>query len=396
MQAKDLWIGYDKKCVVTGINIEAVKGQVLCLLGPNGSGKSTILRCLGGLLAPEKGTVLLEGKSLYSISPKDISKMVAVVLTERLSPGLITAFELTAMGRYPYTDFFGRLTKEDEEKIWEALRLVNAHELAERYFDELSDGEKQKVLIARAIAQEPEVIILDEPTTYLDVKHRLEVMRILRSLSKGKGITVVLSLHEIDIALKCCDKVFLIKKGKIVASGTPEDIINESTVAEVYDIRHAHYSSFLGGIEMCNKGETQVFVIAGGGSGTPLYRLLNKYGYSIITGVIHKNDIDYHVAKSLGALVISEKPFEEIGPEVVEKAVKLAQKCRFIVDSGYSVGTLNKRNLEILRRLIAEDKVVFSFRKEKEFETLYGGNMVKPIYCENISDLAERLNRVAI
>lgn len=392
MQTKELSVGYDGRTVVADINLEALKGQLICLLGPNGSGKSTILRCLAGLLAPLHGSVFLKGNSVYHMNPRDLSRTLAVVLTERLSPGLITVFEIVAMGRYPYTDFLGHLSREDEEKTWEALRLVDAQDLAERYFNELSDGERQKVLIARALVQEPEVIILDEPTTYLDVKHRLEVMEILRDLTREKGITVILSLHEIDIALKSCEIVLLVKNGQILASGPPEEILSEEMVAEVYDIKYAHFSSCLGGIEMSNSGGEQVFVLAGAGSGVPVYRLLSKYGFSIVTGVIHENDIDYHVGKALGASVISEKSFEEISQSNIKQAARLGQNAHYIVDAGYPIGSLNKRNVELARRLMAQDKVTYSLRSRREFEALYGVDGKRAVYCPNIGALAQRLN----
>lgn len=393
MQTKELSVGYDGRTVVADINLEALKGQFICLLGPNGSGKSTILRCLAGLLAPLHGSVFLKDNLLYHMEPKDLSRTMAVVLTERLSPGLITVFEIVAMGRYPYTDFFGHLSREDEEKTWEALRLVGARDLAERYFNELSDGERQKVLIARALVQEPEVIILDEPTTYLDVKHRLEVMEILRELSRKKGITVILSLHEIDIALKSCETVLLVKNGKILASGPPEEILTEEMVAEVYGIESAHFSSCLGGIEMSNSGGAQVFVLAGAGSGAPVYRLLNKYGFSIITGVIHENDIDYYVGRALGGAVVGEQPFEEISLSNVDQAASLGRQAEYIVDAGYPIGSLNRRNVELARRLMAQDKVIYSLRSRQEFEALYGLDGSRPFYCPNIGALAQRLSR---
>jgi iron complex transport system ATP-binding protein len=396
MQTKELSVGYDGRTVVGDINLEALKGQFICLLGPNGSGKSTILRCLAGLLAPLHGSVYLKNKQLYRMDAKELSKVMAVVLTERLTPGLITVYEITAMGRYPYTDFFGHLSAEDEEKTWEALRLVNAQDLAERYFNELSDGERQKVLIARALVQEPEVIILDEPTTFLDVKHRLEVMEILRQLTQEKGITVILSLHEVDMALKSCEIVLLVKNGKIMASGPAEEILSEEAVAELYDIDEAHFSSCLGGIEMRSSGGAQVFVLAGAGTGAPVYRLLNKCGLSIVTGVIHENDIDYHVAMALGAKVISEKPFEEIGLSKVTQAAELGQKVHCIIDAGYPIGSLNRRNAELAKQLMTRDKVIYSLRSRQEIEALYGIDGQKAVYCPDIGVLAEHLRDQAL
>jgi len=392
LQAKELAVGYDSRTVVGDINLEALKGQFICLLGPNGSGKSTILRCLAGLLAPLQGSVFLKGHLLYRMEPKYLSKTMAVVLTERLSPGLITVFDVAAMGRYPYTDFFGRLSREDTQKIWEALRLVNAQDLAERYFGELSDGEKQKVLLARALAQEPEVIILDEPTSHLDIKHRLEVMKILRQLTKEKGITVILSLHEIDLALKSCETALLVKNGRILTCGPPEEILSEEMVAELYDIESANFSNYLGGIELRNGGGTRVYVLAGAGSGAPVYRLLNKFSFSVVTGVIHENDIDYHVGKALGATVISEKPFEEISVASLNQAALLGQQADYIIDAGYPIGSLNKRNVELVKRLLAQDKIIYCLRSKQEARRLYGVDDTRLMYCPTIVAMVEKLN----
>ena len=393
MQTKGLAVGYDSRTVVGNINLDALKGQFICLLGPNGSGKSTILRCLAGLLAPVEGSVYLKGHLLYRLEPKDLSKTMAVVLTERLSPGLMKVFDIAAMGRYPYTDFFGHLSEEDTQKTWDALRLVNAHELAERYFNELSDGEKQKVLIARALVQEPEVIVLDEPTSHLDVKHRLEVMAILRQLTKEKGITVILSLHEVDMALKSCEVALLVKNGTILAYGPPEEILSEEMVTELFDIGSANFSNFLGGIELRNSGGARSFVLAGAGSGAPVYRSLNKYGFSIVTGVIHENDIDYHVGMALGATVISEKPFEEISISSINQAVLLSQQADYIIDAGYPIGFLNKHNVELARRILNQDKVIYCLRSKQEAQMLYGADYTKLVYCPTIFGLVEKLNR---
>ncbi|MDO9574369.1 MAG: ABC transporter ATP-binding protein, partial [Candidatus Contubernalis sp.] len=172
-------------------------------------------------------------------------------------------------------------------------------DIAEQFFNELSDGQKQKIMLARALAQEPELIILDEPTTHLDVRHRIEVMGILNKLSREKGITVILSLHEVDLALKSCEIAILIKDNKILACGPPEEIIKENTVTELFDINCAHFNNILGSVELCsyNNGSAPICVIGGGGSATRLYRLLSRRGYGVCTGVIHENDVDYHVAR---------------------------------------------------------------------------------------------------
>jgi iron complex transport system ATP-binding protein len=393
MKTRKLAVGYGSKTVVDNIELEMLKGQFVCLLGPNGSGKTTILRSLARLLAPLQGAVYLKGSLLNKLKPSQLARDLAVVLTERLSTGLLTAFELASMGRYPYTGFFGRLSEEDRQKTWEALKLVNAGELAGRYFSELSDGEKQKVLLARALVQEPEVIILDEPTSHLDVRHRLEVMAILRRLAREKGITVIASLHDVDLALKTCEVVVLVKDGKIVACGLPEEVLDEKTVAGLYDIGCAHFNRHLGTMELRdNGGEVLVCVVAGAGSGANVYRLLAKRGFAIVTGVIHENDIDCHVARGMGATVIGEGPFGEISDVAYRRALDFLEKTNFVIDAGFPVGPFNRRNVDLIKHCLGQKKIVCTMRSRKDAGELFASPARNLVYCRGVASILETLD----
>ncbi|HDI78646.1 MAG TPA: ABC transporter ATP-binding protein, partial [Desulfobacteraceae bacterium] len=342
IQTHRLAVGYGNRSVVSEINIDMLKGQFVSILGPNGSGKTTTLRTLAGLLSPLKGAVYLNGRNISELSQSESARSLAVVLTGHLSPGLLTGFEFVSLGRYPYTDFLGRLKKEDIEKIEESLRLVNGSDLSQRYFNELSDGERQKLIFARALAQEPEVIILDEPTLHLDLKHRLELIGILQNFCRKKGITVIVSLHDVDLAMKVSDVVLLVKDGKILGYGQPDEILKEDTIARLYDLNSARFNSQLGTIELRSEGEgEEVFVVAGGGTGTPIFRFLSKNGFRITTGILHENDIDACIADSMGALVIMEDAFQEIKESSYRKAIEIIKKVEYIIDSGFPVGSLN-------------------------------------------------------
>lgn len=249
LRAENLVVGYEKKEVVKDINFGINKGEVLCLLGANGSGKSTILRTLSGLLKPLEGRVLLRGENLHRMPENKIAKQLAVVLTDRISLGLLTVFEVVSMGRYGHTGFFGKLSSKDIKIVEEALEIVNAMNLVDRYFHQLSDGEKQKVFLARALVQEPELIIMDEPTSFLDIKHKVELVSIIKKLSKEKGITIISSLHEIALAVKCSDTVMLVKDGTILDYGHPEEILTLDKIKELYDIEDTQYDEFLGAFE---------------------------------------------------------------------------------------------------------------------------------------------------
>lgn len=390
VRTEKLSVGYDKKVVIDGVNITGDKGEIVCLLGPNGAGKTTILRTISGLLSPVNGHVYIKGKNILDINKKELSKDLAVVLTQRLSGGLMTAFEIAAMGRYPHTGFFGKLSESDISKTMEALKTVNAEYLAERYFDELSDGEKQKILVARALVQEPQVIVLDEPTSHLDIRHRLELIDILKKLSKEKGITVILSLHEIDMALKSCDKVILVKDKKVIAYGVPEEVVDEEIINELYGIKESNFNNLLGSIEICNTLAPSVFVIGGSGQGAPIYRLLTKYGIGVATGVLHENDVDYEIARTMGLTIFSEKSFEEIGESEFNKCIKTIEDIDIIIDSRCPIGKMNMKNMELIEYALKRNKKVISFRRKEEALDFYGDN-TRVIYCSNLSEVIDKI-----
>jgi len=392
LQIENLAVGYNKRKVVSNINQEIFKGQLVSILGPNGAGKTTILKTLAKLISPLGGKIYINGFLLSKLNSKEIAKNVAVVLTERPSPGLLTAFEFVALGRYPYTNFLGRLTDEDKNKIKEALHLVNADNISEKYFGELSDGEKQKIILARAIAQEPKIIILDEPTLHLDLRSKMEVLNILYNFSKQKGVTVIVSLHDIDVALKISDIVILVKNGRIIDFGTPERIINKDIIAQLYDLKDVYFNNKLYTIELVRSNNKQdVFVIAGGGTGTLIYRLLAKHGLGIVTGIIHENDIDYHVARSIGSHVISEKPFQNISNYTLEKAFSYINRVKSIIDSGFPVGSFNQQNIDLIINAVKKGKKVYTMRSKNEVFKLYKVNCQNFIYLNTTESLLKEM-----
>lgn len=391
LETKSLSVGYGNKVVVDNLQIEGEEGVLLCILGPNGAGKTTILRTLAGLLQPVEGAVCIKGNEISNIDSKSLAKELSVVLTNKFDGGLMTVFEVASMGRYPHTGFFGKLTKKDTEKVIDALKTVNAIHLIHRYFDELSDGEKQKVLIARALVQEPDIIILDEPTSHLDIKHRLELVEILKVLSREKGISVILSLHEIDIALKSCDKVVLVNKNTVIAYGTVEEVVNEEIIKELYSIEDANFNNLLGSIELFNRSKANIFVTGGGGSGTSIYRVLTKYGIGFSTGIIHENDVDYEIARTMGVNIESAKAFQDINDLNISRSKKMIKDSNIFIDTDYPIGNINKRNLELTRYAINMGKKVLSLRSIEDINIIYNGQSENILYMESISSLVENL-----
>lgn len=238
VQALGLAIGYNdskrRKVVLSNVNLSLHSGQVTCLLGLNGAGKSTLIRTLCGFQPPLKGEVLLRGKPLSSYSQSAFAREVGVVLTEKTNAGGITVYELVSLGRHPYTGFFGSLKENDHKVIEEALKAAGIWHKHTSHVSELSDGERQKVMIAKVLAQQCPIIVLDEPTAFLDVTARIETMVLLRKLAREQGKAIVLSTHDIDSAIQMADNLWLLSKGKQVRYGAPEDLIMDGTIGEFF------------------------------------------------------------------------------------------------------------------------------------------------------------------
>ena len=348
-RTKDLSVGYDGKTLIHDISIGIEKGEIVTLIGPNGSGKSTILKSITRQLKTIAGTVHIEENELRSLSYKEIATKMAVVLTERMKTELMTCWDVVASGRYPYTGRLGILTKDDEAKVAAAMEAVHALSLAQRDFNQISDGQRQRILLARAICQEPEIIILDEPTSFLDIRHKLELLSILRSMAKEKGITVIMSLHEIDLAQKISDKIMCVKGETIAHYGTPEEVFREADIRSLYEIEQGFFEPVFGSIELTRpEGEPTVLVLSSSGNGIPVYRRLQKERIPFCAGVLYTNDIDYRVARLLAAEVIEEKPFCTISDRAFERAKQWIQKAEIIIDAGVEIGECNRRMQELI------------------------------------------------
>lgn len=342
---ENMTVGYDGRPLIRNIRIEVNRGEILTLIGPNGAGKSTILKSITRQLKMIGGRVYIQDKQLTQMSGKELAKRLAVVLTERLKPELMTCGDVVATGRYPYTGYLGILGEEDHRKVWEALTLVHAQELYDRDFTAISDGQRQRILLARAICQEPELIILDEPTSFLDVKHKLEFLTILKKLVRENNVAVIMSLHELDLAQKISDQVICVKGDRVSLFGTPEEIFTRDHINDLYDIQQGSYDEAFGGVEMPRtEGEPEVFVIAGGGSGIPVYRSLQRKEIPFAVGVLHKNDLDYALASHLAAEVIAEEAYEPVSEEACNRALEVMSRCSRVICCTETFGTMNMAN----------------------------------------------------
>lgn len=388
-QTENLSVGYNGKTLIDNINFGIEKGKILCLLGPNGSGKSTILKSISRHLKKIAGTVYIGKEDLGSLKSVDVAKRLSVVLTEKVAPELMTCEEVVATGRYPYTNHFGKLTVEDHRIVRSSMEAVSVLELMDKEFIRLSDGQKQRVLLARAICQQPEIIILDEPTSYLDIRHKIELLGILRRMAVSENVTVILSLHEVDLASKLADTIILIKDNCICGTGCPEDILNDEVIRTLYGIDQGNFNMLMGSVELPKTCQTEprVFVFGGDGYGTRCYRALNKSGISFATGVLYHNDVDFQVANSLAARTIVEKSFRPISDTVYEQACKALLSSEIIIDTGFDLDGEYNRNRALLELACSTNKQILSLRKnplKKQAQVHYYNEIRTMINCDEL------------
>lgn len=238
LQASNLAIGYRGKQkdvrVSSQLNLTLGKGEFVCLLGPNGAGKSTLIRTLAGIQRPLSGQASIAGNNVFNISKKALSKKVSLVLTDRINSGNFSVYTLLTLGRYPYLNWFGVLGDNDKRIIHEAIAATGIEPFIDKSIFDLSDGERQKVMIARALVQDTPLIILDEPTAHLDLPNRVEIMRLLRRMVRTTGKSIILSTHELDLALQTADTIWLMMPGESLLAGTAEDLILDGTFERTF------------------------------------------------------------------------------------------------------------------------------------------------------------------
>ena len=250
LKTENLSAGYGRKVILSGVEITAERGEITTLIGPNGCGKSTLLRTAAKQLPMLSGAVFIGGQSLSDTGMNELARKLSILLTERITPELMTCRDVVESGRYPYTGQLGILSDTDKAAAAEAMELTSTVELSGMDFNRISDGQRQRVMLARAICQQPELLILDEPTSYLDIRHKLELLNTLKKLVREKNIAVLMSLHELDLAERVSDKIVCIDGEKVGRVGTPEEIFSGGYISELYGINAESFCESSGCAEL--------------------------------------------------------------------------------------------------------------------------------------------------
>ena len=364
LEIKDVDTYYGSVKVLEGVDFCAAHGELLGVIGPNGSGKTTLLRTISRFLKPKMGTILLEGRNVLEMKDKDFSQVFAAVPQDTTINFDFSALDIVLMGRNPH---LGRLELESEKDIEIARRCMertNCWHLAERPITELSGGERQLVIIARALTQEPKVLLLDEPTSHLDINYQIEIMELLKRLTMHEGLIVIAVIHDLNLAAQYCDRLVLLHEGTIASLGSQQEVltaenIKQSFGADVIVKRHVltnlcyvtpvpspvkrHTEA---GASSKNNAEITIHLICGGGEGAGLMHLLLEKGYKVTAGVVNMLDTDREVAQLLNIPVVTETPFSSITEKAFQAHLAMIEKADVVVLCSIPFGFGNLKNID--------------------------------------------------
>ncbi len=251
IEIRDLKVGYEENIIIPKMNLKLPKGKITMVIGSNGCGKSTLIKTIGRILNPQKGEIYLSGENMRKMASRDIARRMAILPQNPVVPSKITVRELITFGRYPYQKAFSSLTKEDQEIIDWAMKETKVEMFADREVEQLSGGQRQRVWIAMTLAQKTDILILDEPTTYLDMAHQLEVLTLLKELNERNHTTIVIVIHELNLAAKFADHMIGLKNGTLIFEGKPMDVITKENLKKIYEIDASIIPSESGEYPIC-------------------------------------------------------------------------------------------------------------------------------------------------
>ena len=388
IRVEKLSFSYDVKKVLEQINMEINKGSFFCIIGPNGSGKSTLLKVISAALKPQKGVVYVEGIDISHIKNRSVAKLISFVPQNTSLEFDFKVSDIVLMGRYPYINKFIGEKQEDLELAEKAMQYTNTLFLKDRSFMELSGGERQRVILAQALTQNTEILILDEPVSHLDLQHQMEILNLIKKMCVDKKLTAITVLHDLNLASAYSDYIVMMRNGEIKRQGTPFETLTASGIKEIFDtdvyvsvspVSNKPYVYALARPDVEKKG-IRVHIICGGGSGSEIIGRLYSEGFDLSSGVLAIGDLDWKVSKENNVQIAEEIPFAGISDEAYAKNKELAEGADVIVLTGLYFGKSNKRNLELLLEKSLEQKPLFILDNESFAERDYTGGSALQLY----------------
>ncbi|MCP8304692.1 MAG: ATP-binding cassette domain-containing protein [archaeon] len=384
---------YGSVKVLESIVFSVEGGEFVGILGPNGSGKTTLLKTIGRILKPRVGTILLDDIDVYIMRAMEVAKNIAVVPQDTSVAFDFTALDLVLMGRNPHIGFFETETEKDLAISKKSMELTNIWNLADRKVSELSGGEKQRVIIARALAQEPKLLLLDEPTSHLDINYQIEMMDLLKELCKKKGLIILAVFHDFNLAARYCDSAILLSKGRVAAIGSLDAVLNKENIQKIFHVnaivkQHPLTNSlYVVPLSTSKPGTMRpkaltVHVVCGGGTGVSLIRTLSEHNYRLTTGVLNVLDSDYDVVCTLGIPVVSEAPFSAITEEAYKANLNKIDNAKAVVLSNTPFGYGNLKNLEGVKASLEKGITTIVVDETPIQERDFTGGKARALYME--------------
>ena len=355
IDVEDLSAGYGGKDIIGEITFAAQKGEFIGIIGPNGSGKTTLLKAISRVLNVSGGVVTLEGRAIADFGQKELARTVGVVPQETAMNFSYTVADIVMMGRFPHKDRFSKENNDDYRIVREAMEVTNVAHLAERPVTDISGGERQRVIIARALAQQPKVILLDEATAHLDINHQMEILSIVRNL--GKAVTKIGVFHDLNLAAEFCDRIVLMAGGRIRAIGKPAEVLTMDRLRDEYGITAMVQTNPVTGrplVTPLSEGVppaicgARIHLISGGGTGAGLMYTLTAAGCQVTAGVLSPMDSDFAAASRLGIPCITVPAFAPITPAVCEALGAYLDEADVIILTAMPVGEGNLPNIQAL------------------------------------------------
>jgi len=367
LKLEDINFSYEKQKILHKINFHLKENEFIGIIGPNGSGKSTLLKNISKLLSPDSGYIYLDKGLLNEYSYKELARKMAVVPQDTEINFNFSVYDLVMMGRNPYQDRWGRVTETDKNKVEEALELTDTKKFKDKSIQKLSGGERQRVIIARAIVQEPELLLLDEPTASLDINYQRNIFDLISDLNDELEMSVLAVSHDLNLISQYCERLILLSNGNIHTMGKVEEVITKENISEVYntevDIKYNPMTERPYVIIVPRKKNSQkrrennfkVHLICGGGTGKDIMNILNDLNIKVSCGVLNRGDSDWEEAKRLNYEVVEIPPFAPIDENAVEKNKKRIGNSDLIIVSNTPFGWGNIDNIEVLTSLEKKD-----------------------------------------
>ncbi len=369
VKVEGLCFQYQETEILKDISFVAEQGHFISIIGPNGSGKSTLLKNISAALTPCKGVVYMEKDNIFALRPRDLAQKMAVVPQDTGVQFPFSIMETVLMGRMPHKKRFQGENAEDLSIAQWAMEVTDTWKLKDRLITDISGGERQRVIVARALAQEPQVLLLDEPTAFLDLQHQFGLLELLHSFTQAGRLTVIAVLHDLNLAAQYSDEIILLDQAKIFAAGKPEDVLTQQNIRQIYKIEALLSPNHLTGrfniipvarsVPKAQKEmDCKIHLICGGGTGTHIMDKLVQDGYQVSCGVVNIGDSDWNKAKSLGIPLVEEAPFANIKPDIYAKNKVLIDQADVIIVLPIPFGIGNVGNLRQAEEALAKGKQV--------------------------------------